>query len=105
MGNVFNLNALRNQVITTQEAGDVKDQLRGLGYDFSDRDFYQLTSPSSKTYKANVLDAYEPKEVPEEELPEEDSYYFYDEGGNAYFFEVDENGDVDPESLIPLIVE
>jgi hypothetical protein len=101
---VLNVSSLRNQVISTQQASSVKGQLKNLGYQFSDSDFYQLNSPTSTSYRANVLQGYEP-EIIEDEPAQEEGYYFYDESGAAYFFYVDETGIVDPETLIPLISE
>lgn len=104
LGNVFSLQALRGQVISTQKASDVQDQLQELGFEVTD--FFSLDDPvSSKTYKANVLNTFEPEEVEEDETPGIDSYYFYDDSGNAFYLTVDEEGKVDPESLVPLIVE
>jgi len=101
---VLNMSSLKSQVVSTQKASSVKGQLKGLGYQFRDEDFYQLNSPTSSSYRANVLQGYEPEEIQNEEVKDE-GYYFYDENGIAYFFYVDETGTVDPETLIPLIAE
>ncbi|MGE3278212.1 MAG: hypothetical protein AB7J40_00080 [Candidatus Altimarinota bacterium] len=101
---VLNVSSLKNQVVATQKASDVKDQLRDLGYSFEENDFHQLNSPNSTNYRANVLRGYEPEKIENEEVTEE-GYYFYDENGMAYYFLVDENNQIDPESMIPLISE
>jgi len=101
---VLDVSSLRNQVVSTQRANNVKDQLRDLGYSFQDADFYQLNSPNSTNYRANVLEGYEPQPIENEEVTEE-GYYFYDENGMAYYFLVDENNQIDLESMIPLISE
>jgi len=101
---VLNVNALKSQIIATQQANDVKTQLKDLGYQFQESDFYQLNNPASTNYRANVLQGYEPEPIENEEV-EENGYYFYDESGIAYYFSVDENNQVDPDSLIPLIAE
>lgn len=101
---VLDVSSLRNQVVSTQKASNVKDQLRDLGYSFQDSDFYQLNSPNSTNYRANVLEGYEPQQIENEEVTEE-GYYFYDENGMAYYFLVDENNQIDSESMIPLISE
>lgn len=101
---VLNVGALKNQIVSTQKAGEVKDQLKELGYDFKESDFYQLNSPTSTNYRANVLDGYEPKKIESEEVKDE-GYYFYDKNGEAFFFEVDADNRIDIDSLVPLITE
>lgn len=100
---VFNVSVLKNQIVAIQKADSVKDQLLDLGYEFEEKQFFQLNNPNSVNYRADVLGGYEPVKV--EEPPTEDSYYFYDTEGNAFFFVVDEEGQIDPESFIPLIQE
>ena len=99
----FDVSVLKNQIIARQNADDVKAQLGELGYSFSEDEFFQLNNPNSVNYRADVLGGYEPVKV--EEPPAEDSYYFYDENGTAFFFVVGDDGEIDPDSFITLIRE
>lgn len=101
---VLNVSALKSQIVATQKSNDVKDQLKDLGYEFEEKDFYQLNNPSSTNYRANVLDGYEPKKV-EDSAVQQQGYYFYDKNGMAYYFTLDESSQVDPESFVPLNAE
>lgn len=98
---IFSTNALRSQIIATQQSNDVKSQLQELGYSFQEDQFFHLSGTGTSTYHADVLGGYDPQPVEEE--PSDESYYFYDENGNAFFFTVGEDGQVDPKSFVPLI--
>jgi hypothetical protein len=101
---VLNVSSLKNQIVATQKSGDVKTQLKELGYEFQDGNFFQLNNPSSTHYRANVLNGYEPEKIEDSEGMEE-GYYFYDENGMAYFFTVDENNAINPDTFVPMIAE
>lgn len=101
---VLNVSSLKNQIVATQNASDVKSQLKELGYEFEEQDFYQLKNPNTTNYRANVLQGYEPEKIDESEV-EEEGYYFYDQNGMAYYFTVDENNQIDPDTFVPLIYE
>ena len=100
---VFNVSVLKSQIIANQNAKDVKSQLTDLGYDFKDEDLFQLNNPSSTNYKADVLGGYEPVKVAPESVTEQ-GYYFYDHNGTPFYFKVDANNKIIPESVIPLMV-
>jgi hypothetical protein len=100
MDEQFSLQALRGQVTAEQTASNVQSQLRNLGYDFKPQEFFQLNNPSSSSYKANVLNAFKPE--PQESLDAPEGFYFYEEDGQAYYFELDENGEIDRDSFTPL---
>ena len=100
MADQLSLEALRGQVSSQQTASNVQSQLRELGYEFDPQEFFQLNNPSSSSYKANVLNAFEPEPQENEEAPE--GFYFYEEDGQAYYFELDEKGEIDRDSFTPL---
>lgn len=100
---VLNVSVLKSQIIANQNAKDVKSQLKDLGYEFSEDEFFQLNNPSSTAYHADVLGGYEPVEV--EDGPEEDGYYFYNSEGEVLFFTVDEANNIDPDSFTPLFID
>lgn len=103
--NVLNLSVLRNQIIAGQKADDIKEQLKNLGYEFGDKDFFQLNQPNETTlYRADALKGYEPEKLKDVILKRE-GYYFYNKDGAAYYFSVDKENKVDPDNLIPLIKE
>jgi hypothetical protein len=99
---VLNVSLLKNQITTSQKATDVKTQLLDLGYQFADEDFFQLNQPNSTNYKADALGGYVPVETEE---PAEDAFYIRDEGGLTTFFMLDENGNIDQDSMTTLISE
>lgn len=98
---VLNVSALRSQVVSQQNAADVQAQLEGLGYQVDANQFFNLNNPQSTNYRADALGGYIPQKT--DETPSENAYYFYDETGQAYFFQVDEQNLIDPDSFIPLI--
>jgi|CXWL01.1.fsa_nt_gi hypothetical protein len=110
-GDVLNVNLLKNQIIANQQADEVKNQLKDLGYSFDDTDFHQLNGPSASNYTTDVLGGYEPVPLAEGN-PTGQGYYFYNHPEDApndpddevaYYFMLDENGQVDPESIVPMI--
>ncbi len=103
VGSLFSFSALKGQVVSNQMTNDVAAQLQAQGFDVSSSDVTHLDQPSSSSYRANVIDGYSPSEL--EEAPGTQCFYFYDATGNAYYLELDENGDVDPNSIVPLIQE
>lgn len=100
---VLDVSVLKNQIVANQEASEVKDQLKDLGYSFDDENFHQLNGPSASSYTTDVLGGYEPVPVPEG-TETENGYYFYDDQGMAYYFTVNEDSQINPESIIPLMV-
>ena len=105
LNDVLDVSALRSQVVSNQKADTVKDQLRDLGYDFADEEFFRLNDPNSTSrYRANVIGGYQPESIDDEPL-EEEGFYFYDENGQAYFFTVGADNEVDPDSFILLNAE
>lgn len=100
---ILDVSVLKNQITANQEAGEVKDQLKDLGYLFDDENFHQLNGPSASNYTTDVLGGYEPVPVPSESVTES-GYYFYDDQGMAYYFTVNEDQQVNPDSIIPLMV-
>lgn len=102
---VLDVSTLRSQVVSNQKADTVKDQLRDLGYDFEEEEFFRLNDPgSTNRYRANVVGGYQAEPIDDEPL-EEEGYYFYDEDGFAYYFTVGPDNEIDPDSLIPLNAE
>lgn len=101
---VFDVSVLKNQIIANQQADEVKDQLKELGYSFEEEEFFRLDDPGESTrYFSDVLGGYEPEKI-EDQVPEERGYYFYDKNGQAFFFSVGEENVVDPDSFVPLII-
>lgn len=108
LGGIFTVNALKGSVTGNAEEDNMKEQLADLGFNFSDTDFFCLSCDDSTVHlKSSVVGGYQPVEMTEEEIAKGvvDSAYFYDEHGNPYYFELDENGKIIPESLIPLIAD
>ena len=99
----LDVSVLKNQIVSQQNANDVQAQLEDLGYSVGDDKFFQLSNPNTVNYRADALGGYQPVRV--EEPPAEDSYYFYDENGQAFFFVVGDDNKIDPESFVPLIQE
>lgn len=100
---VLSFNVLKNQIVANQRTSDVREELRGLGYQFEDSQFFPLSDPQSKNYRADVLGGYEPVPIENDQLTEE-GYYFYDANGMAYFVKVDKEGNVDPSKIVPLMI-
>lgn len=95
------LSYLKNQVTEERKTTKIKEQLRNLGYQFQDTNFYQLNTLSSTHYKANVLDGYEPiKESYENKQSQ--GYYFYDDKGEAFYFILNDKQTIHPDQLIRL---
>lgn len=100
---VFSFNVLKNQIVANQRSSDVQEELRSLGYQFDDGQFFPLSDPQSTNYRADVLGGYEPVQIENEQLTEE-GYYFYDANGMAYYVKVDKEGKVDPSNIVPLMI-
>lgn len=103
VGSLFSFSSFQGQVISNQMTNDVTKQLQEQGFDVSADNVTHLNQPASTSYRANVIEGYDPEEL--EADPGGQGFYFYDETGNAYYLELDEEGDVDPDSIIPLIQE
>ncbi|MDF2379007.1 MAG: hypothetical protein P1V18_02165 [Candidatus Gracilibacteria bacterium] len=103
VGSFFDFSSLRGQVISNQMTNDVADQLQAQGFNVSASDVTHLDQPSSSSYRANVIDGYNPSLL--EENSSSPGFYFYDDGGGAYYLELDENGQVNPDNIVPLIQE
>ena len=56
VGSVLNASVLKGQVISNQEANKVKDQLQALGFSVPESDFHALDTPTSTSYKSNILE-------------------------------------------------
>jgi len=100
---VLDVSVLKGQINAVREQSSVKDQLQDLGYEFDGESVFQMNNPSSTTYHADVLGSYEP--VKTEEGPTEDGYYFYDQEGTVRYFTTDEENNIDPDSIIPLLTD
>lgn len=100
---VLDVSVLKSQIVAKQKSDEVKTQLLDLGYEFEDQDFYQLNHPNNVNYHADVLGGYEP--IKTDDIPQEESFYFHDENGQTFFFVVDENNEIDPDSFTSLISE
>lgn len=104
VGSVLNASVLKGQVISNQEAKSVKDQLQSLGFSVPDSDFHALDTPSSTSYKSNILEGNQLE--PAKEAKKEKGFYFRDgEDGEAYYVQADEQGKVDPARVTRLIQE
>jgi hypothetical protein len=100
--NVLDVSLLKNQIVAKQQADEVKTQLLDMGYEFDEKDFYQLNQPNSTNYKADSLGGYVPVKTEEEA---EDAFYVRGKDGQTTFFLLDENGKIDQESITTLISE
>lgn len=105
VGSVLNASVLKGQVISNQEAKSVKDQLQVLGFSVPDSDFHAMDTPSSTSYKSNILEGNELEPVEGEAKKEKGFYFRDDEDGEAYYVQADETGKIDPSRVTRLIQE
>ncbi|GEM_PF-6821788 len=102
VGSSLNANVLKGQLTANQDAGQVQQQLKDLGFSFQSGDFHALNTASSTSYKSSVLNGFEPQK---QDQPKDKAFYFYDTSGAAYYVNVKDDNTVDPTSIVPLISE
>lgn len=105
VGSTLNASVLKGQVISNQEAKSVKEQLINLGFSVPENDFHALDTPSSTSYKSNLLEGNELEKTEAQEKKEKGFYFRNEEDGEAYYVQTDESGKVDPSRITPLIQE
>jgi len=96
LAGVMSLKTLRGQVLVNDQADQMAQELRGMGYSFPAENMNPLHRPTDTVYRADVLNAFEPEELEDAELPE--AYYIESEQGPLYVTR-DEDGEVVVEQL------